>query len=107
MSLDDVKDRTSSTVGSQSEGGILFDETITAFSLRRKAAHDFLVGALAESHQKAFRAYSSRAQWMTISDVATPVDISQLAITPELDEPLRVSALYSKTVARLLTNSRF
>ncbi|KAL2752095.1 hypothetical protein ACRALDRAFT_2044914 [Sodiomyces alcalophilus JCM 7366] len=89
MSYDEVKDRTSTAVGSDNEDGALFDETIGAYSLRRKAAQDFLVGALTKSHQDAFRIYSSRVQWTTIAD-NDEVDSSQLAITPELEEPLRV-----------------
>ncbi|GKT43393.1 Ran GTPase-activating protein 1 [Colletotrichum spaethianum] len=91
MSYEEVKDRTSAAVGSEGDEGILFDETIAAYSLRRKTAQEFLVNALADSHYKAFRAYSTRTQWTTISDSGSEVDPSQLAVTPELDEPLRVS----------------
>ena len=45
MSLEQVKDRTSNAVGSGSDEGGLFDETIAAYKLRRKAAGDFLVSA--------------------------------------------------------------
>ncbi|ROT35827.1 RINT-1 family protein [Sodiomyces alkalinus F11] len=90
MSYDEVKDRTSAAVGSDNEDGALFDETITAYSLRRKAAQDFLIGALTKSHQDAFRAYSSRVQWTTMADNGGEVDSNQLAITPELEEPLRI-----------------
>ena len=34
MSYDHVKDRTSAAVGSEDGGGILFDETIAAYSAR-------------------------------------------------------------------------
>jgi hypothetical protein len=91
MSYEQVKDRTSSAVGTEEDGdgGILFDETIAAYSARRKAAQEFLVGAVVESHQKAFKPYLQRAQWTTISADPT-VDPFQLAITAELDEPLKV-----------------
>ncbi|KAL7619613.1 hypothetical protein AAE478_010154 [Parahypoxylon ruwenzoriense] len=89
MSYDQVKDRTSAVVGSDSDGGILFDETIAAYARRRKAAEEYLVTALADSHQKAFRPYMAKAQWTTISD-GTHVETSQLSVTPELDEPLTV-----------------
>ncbi|KAI3325666.1 RINT-1 family protein [Xylariaceae sp. AK1471] len=89
MSHEDVKDRISSAVGSDGDKGILFDETIAAYSFRRKTAEEYLVSALIDSHQKAFRPYLSKPQWTTISsDIST--DPSQLAITPELDEPLKV-----------------
>ncbi|EFQ27508.1 RINT-1 family protein [Colletotrichum graminicola] len=90
MSYEEVKDRTSAAVGSEGDEGVLFDETIAAYSLRRKTAQDFLVNALADSHYKAFRAYSTRTHWTTISDSVSDIDPSQLAVTPELDEPLRI-----------------
>ncbi|KXH68727.1 RINT-1 family protein [Colletotrichum salicis] len=90
MSYEEVKDRTSSAVGSEANDGVLFDETIAAYSLRRKTAQEFLVNALADSHYKAFRAYATRTHWTTISDGGSEIDPSQLAVTPELDEPLRI-----------------
>jgi RAD50-interacting protein 1 len=90
MSYEEVKDRTSAAVGSDDEDGVIFDETISAYMARRKTALEFLAGALAESHHKAFRAYLTRTQWTAISE-GSSVDPDQLAVTPELDEPLRVS----------------
>ncbi|KAI0886545.1 TIP-1 family-domain-containing protein [Annulohypoxylon maeteangense] len=89
MSYEDVKDKTSSVVGSDGDGGILFDETISAYTHRRKAAEEYLVSALNDSHQKAFRPYFTKAHWTTISD-NTHVEASQLSLTPELDEPLKI-----------------
>ncbi|KAI4858970.1 TIP-1 family-domain-containing protein [Hypoxylon rubiginosum] len=89
MSYEDVKDRTSTVVGSDGDGGILFDETIAAYASRRKAAEEYLVAALIESHHKTFRPYLAKAQWTTISD-DSHVETSQLSITPELDEPLTI-----------------
>lgn len=68
MTYEEVKDRTSTAVGSDTDDGVLFDETIAAYSLRRKTAQEFLVNALADSHYKAFRAYVTRTHWTTISD---------------------------------------
>ncbi|KAM5352021.1 hypothetical protein ACJ41O_004744 [Fusarium nematophilum] len=87
MSYDDVKGRTSTAVGQEREDGALFDETVTAYSMRRKAAQELLVGALVESHSKAFRAYSTRVQWTTVGETAV---LDEATITPELDEPLRI-----------------
>lgn len=94
-------------MGSDSDDGGLFDETIAAYKLRRKAAADFLVSALVDSHNKAFKAYIDRTHWTPASDEAVIgscqplatvkqeetnpiIDTTQLAITAELDEPLRV-----------------
>ncbi|KAI0099720.1 RINT-1 family protein [Nemania sp. FL0031] len=89
MSHEAVKDRISSAVGSDEDTGILFDETVAAYSFRRKTAEEFLVSALIDSHQKAFRPYLAKPQWTTISSEVN-IDSSQLAITPELDEPLKI-----------------
>ncbi|KAI0409272.1 RINT-1 family protein [Xylaria palmicola] len=89
MSHDDVKGRISSAVGSDGDSGTLFDETIAAYSFRRKTAEEYLVSALVDSHQKVFRPYLGQPQWTTISNDAH-IDPSQLAITAELDEPLKI-----------------
>ncbi|SPO04448.1 related to Rad50-interacting protein 1 [Cephalotrichum gorgonifer] len=89
LTFEEVKDRTSNAMGSDSDDGGLFDETIAAYKLRRKAAGDFLVSALADSHSKAFRAYLSRTHWTPTGDDPIP-DPSQMAITAELDEPLSI-----------------
>ncbi|KAI0433177.1 RINT-1 family protein [Xylaria sp. FL1042] len=89
MSHEAVKDRISSAVGTDGDTGILFDETIAAYSFRRKTAEEYLVSALIDSHQKAFRPYLGKPQWTTISSDMNP-EPSQLAITAELDEPLKI-----------------
>lgn len=71
MSHDLVKHRTSAAVGSNEDGGILFDETIAAYRSRRKTAEEYLVVALVSSHQKAFRPYLVKPQWSSISSEAT------------------------------------
>lgn len=70
MSFDEVKDRTSSSMGENMDEGALFDETIAAYNMRRKAAQDFLISALVESHGKAFRSYTTRVQWTTVGETA-------------------------------------
>ncbi|ETS83986.1 hypothetical protein PFICI_05862 [Pestalotiopsis fici W106-1] len=86
MSYDQVKDRTSSEIDSIANGSI-FDETVKFYSKRRERAQAFLVDALAESHQSAFRPYLSKAQWSIVNVDSDP---SQYSITAELDEPLRI-----------------
>lgn len=70
MSYDHVRDRTSAAVGTDEDSGVLFDETISAYSQRRKRAEEFLSEALIDSHRKAFKAYLHRPQWSTIADDA-------------------------------------
>lgn len=104
-----MKDRTSSTVGTEEDGGVLFDETIAAYSGRRKRAEEFLSEALVETHRKAFRAYLQRPQWSTIAEDSSAGDSYQLAVTSELDEPLRVSACQpaGDLITPKLTSNRF
>ena len=70
MSIDDVKSRTSSATGKAEGDGALFDETVSAYTMRRKAGEDLLVAALADSHTKAFRAYTHNVQWTTVGESA-------------------------------------
>lgn len=92
MSYDHVRDKTSAAVGKENDdNGVLFDETIAAYSQRRKRAEEFISEALVETHRKAFKAYLHRPQWSTIADDAS----GDLAVTAELDEPLRVSLLFT------------
>lgn len=81
MSYEELKDRTSTAVGSDEEGGGLFDETIAAYSMRRKTAGDFLVSALVDSHNKAFRAYTSRKHWTPISQEEPAIGMLPLSLS--------------------------
>ncbi|KAK1766496.1 TIP-1 family-domain-containing protein [Phialemonium atrogriseum] len=107
MSYDHVKDRTSSTVGTEDDGGVLFDETIVAYTQRRERAADFLIEALVESHHKAFRAYLQRPQWTTINEDISAADPYQLGITAELAEPLRILKRNLEFLSRALGTAVF
>ncbi|KAH7362080.1 RINT-1 family protein [Plectosphaerella cucumerina] len=105
MSYEEVKDRTSNAVGSKNDDGIIFDETIAAYAARRQAAQEFLVTALATSHRDAFKAYTTRVQWTTISESGGDIDPHQLAITAELDEPLRTLRRNLEFISKALSNA--
>jgi hypothetical protein len=108
LSYGHVRDRTSLEIDTGNEATI-FDETIKFYTKRKESARVLLVNALVETHQTAFRPYLSRPQWsMAGSDGASkwirphilvpvadkvPADVSPLAVTAELDEPLRVSPI--------------
>jgi hypothetical protein len=98
MSYDHVKDRTSSVVGTEDDSGALFDETIAAYSLRKQRAQEFLVDTMIDAHYKAFYAYLRRPQWTTINEDPAAIDPASLAVTAELDEPLRVRTSCPKTL---------
>jgi hypothetical protein len=85
MSYTEVKDSTSSAVGSEAEGSV-FDVTITGYGRLRTRAEDFMIQAIKSNHSISFRHYFTRAQWTTVGDDSTAV-----GVTPELDQPLQVS----------------
>ena len=85
MSYEEVKDRTSAAVGSGDEDGVLFDETIAAYSQRRKTAGEFLVTTLTDSHQRAFKAYVTRTHWTTINDESSTGEFSSPQLTQAYD----------------------
>lgn len=87
--------------------GAIFDETIDAYSSRRRAAEDLLVAALADSHHKAFRAYAQKVQWTTVGEAAVLDDLSDLSITPELDEPLAVLKQNFEFLAKALSSASY
>lgn len=68
----DLKERTVAAVDDGDEDGAIFDETIAAYTNRRKAGEELLAGALVDSHSKALRAYTHNVQWTTIGEGATP-----------------------------------
>jgi hypothetical protein len=104
MSFDEVKDRTSSAMGGGDDGGV-FDEMITAYSHRRRAAQDLLVSALAESHSKPFTTYGRRAQFTTVGDSSVLDDT--YSVSPELDEPLHVLTRNLDFLARALSTASY
>lgn len=107
MSYDHVKDRISSVVGTEDDTGVLFDETISAYAMRRKRAQEFLTQVLIQNQKKAFAAYLKRPQWSTISDEPTSGEAYyQLAPTAELGEPLTVSIHLNQGYKHSLTETQ-
>ncbi|EJT75844.1 RINT-1 family protein [Gaeumannomyces tritici R3-111a-1] len=107
LSFDDVKERTSAAVGSDGDGAVIFDEIIAAYNARRKAALNLIISSLADAHYTAFRPYLRLGQWTTISDDPSQADPSQLAISPELDEPLRIIKRNLDFLHRALSTAAF
>lgn len=58
------------TSSKESDESGIFDETMSAYLARRRAAEQLLVNALADSHAKAFRNYVNKVQWTTVGDAA-------------------------------------
>lgn len=67
MSFADVKSSTSTSMGSDEDGG-LFDETITAYKARRKHAKNLIVEAIKYAFPTSLRSYINKPQWLTIAE---------------------------------------
>jgi hypothetical protein len=89
MSYTEVKDSTSTAVGSDAEGSV-FDVTIAGFGHLRNRAEDFVLQALNYDFSGSFKHYFTRSQWTTVGDEVAPATV--LSVTPELDQPLQVCA---------------
>lgn len=87
MSVEDVAERTSSTVGSSEESGGLFDETAGAYRRLHIRAEDIMQDALIHTIRDSLRPYSRINPWSTLS--TEPVTPSGLALTAELDSTMQ------------------
>lgn len=87
MSVEDVAERTSSTVGSSEESGGLFDETAGAYRRLRIRAEGIMQEALVHTIRDSLRPYSRINPWSTLS--TEPVSLSGLALTAELDSTMQ------------------
>lgn len=113
MSYNNVKNSTSSSVGSDEDGG-LFDETISAFLKRRDHAENLMIDAIKYGFSSALRPYFNKPQWLTVDDDSeasrscsctadsewansfqTVTNPFFLSVTAELDQPLQVCSLIS------------
>lgn len=102
-----VVGRVPSSLGEDADDSGIFDETVSAYSSRRKAAEQLLVQALADSHAKALRTYVNKVQWTTVGDAAVLDDPAQLSVTAELDEPLRILKRNLDFLQRALSTAAF
>lgn len=87
MSIEDVAERTSSTVGSAEESGGLFDETAGAYRRLRIRAEGIMQDALIQTIRESLRPYGRINPWSTLS--TEPVTPSGLALTAELDSTMQ------------------
>lgn len=87
MSVEDVAERTSSTVGSAEESGGLFDETAGAYRRLRIRAEGIMQDTLIHTIRESLRPYSRINPWSTLS--TEPVILSGLALTAELDSTMQ------------------
>ncbi|KAI9829595.1 MAG: hypothetical protein M1819_006100 [Sarea resinae] len=77
MSFEDVAERTSSAVGSDSDSGALFDETAAAYKKLRVRAEGIIVDTLTYNVREALRPYSRISPWSALG----PSDLTATSTT--------------------------
>lgn len=87
MSIEDVAERTSSHVGSESDTGALFDETAGAYRGLRVRSEGIIQDLLIYTIREALRPYGRINPWSSIS--SDDVNPGSLAMTAELDAPVQ------------------
>ena len=68
MSFADIKDVTSASVGSEGDGGALFDETVMAYKRLQKKAEHLIVESIKDAFPTTLRPYLTKPQWVTVGD---------------------------------------
>ncbi|KAL3426342.1 rint-1 family protein [Phlyctema vagabunda] len=104
MTLSEVKDATSTTLGEE-DGGGMFDECSGSYAELRSRAERLLVQAIKFAYTTDFRAYFTKPQWTTIN--SEPVSVESLSVTAELDQPLQVLERDLKFLQKTLSSSAF
>lgn len=84
MSVEEVAERTSSTVGSHEDSGALFDETAGAYRRLRVRTEGILQDALTNTLLQSLRPYSRINPWSSLSS-----SDSTLSLTSELDSTIQ------------------
>lgn len=106
MTYIEVKDATSTALGTEGEGGAMFDETITSYRTLRNKAERLIIQDIKSTYPASFRLYTTKPQWTTITDepvvgttaqwclnideIADVLLVADLGVTAELDQPLQV-----------------
>ncbi|RDW63962.1 hypothetical protein BP5796_10464 [Coleophoma crateriformis] len=103
MTLGDVKDVISSSLGSDEDGGGMFDESVATFKSLRSKAEQLIIQAIKYAYPTSLRPYFHKPQWTTIT--SEPVSMETLNITAELDQTLQVQEENLKFLRKALGQS--
>ncbi|TVY68690.1 RAD50-interacting protein, partial [Lachnellula suecica] len=98
MSYSEVKDVTSTAMGSDGEGSV-FDVTINNYTRLTKKTEKLIIQAIQHAFPTSFRAYFNKPEWTTVGDVRT------VATTAELDQPLETMRDNLDFLSRTLSQS--
>ncbi|KAI9707564.1 MAG: hypothetical protein M1836_000525 [Candelina mexicana] len=100
MTVEDVAERTSSSVGSHDDSGALFDETAGAYKRLRIRSEGIIVDLLTHNNREALKPYSRINPWSSLSYEAS--SSSSISVTAELDGPLQQLSTYLSFLAGVL-----
>ena len=100
ISVSAVAERTSNTVGSDSDTGALFDETAASYKSLRIKTEDFMTITLVDTFRHTLRPYGSINPWSTLSHES--VSSSSVTLPAELDATIQQLNLYLHFLNRAL-----
>lgn len=98
MSVEDVAERTSSTVGSEVDTGALFDETAGAYRRLRIRTESVIQDMLIYSLRESLRPYGRINPWSSLSAESS----SSLSLTAELDATVQQLNEYLSFLSKVL-----
>ena len=98
MSVEDVAERTSSTVGSEEDTGALFDETAGAYRRLRIRTESVIQDMLIHSLRESLRPYGRINPWSSLSEGSS----SSLSLTAELDATVQQINDYLSFLSKVL-----
>lgn len=101
MSVEDVAERTSSTVGSEVDTGALFDETAGAYRRLRIRTEGVIQDMLIHSLRESFRPYGRINPWSSLSADSS----SSLSLTAELDATVQLLNDYLSFLSKVLAQA--
>ena len=101
MSVEDVAERTSSTVGSEVDTGALFDETAGAYRRLRIRTEGVIQDMLIYSLRESFRPYGRINPWSSLSGDSS----SSFSLTAELDATVQLLNDYLSFLSKVLAQA--
>ncbi|KAL9043552.1 MAG: hypothetical protein Q9214_003265, partial [Letrouitia sp. 1 TL-2023] len=104
MSLEDVMDKTSRTVGDNGDQGALFDEPAGWYRKLRIKTEGIIQDALNSEFRNSLKPYYRVNTWSSLSSSEDDASstVASLALTAELDDPLQRLDSYFKFLANAL-----
>lgn len=102
MSVEDVAERTSSTVGSEEDSGALFDETAGAYRRLRVRTEGVIQDMLIYSLRESLRPYGRINPW---SSLTAESGSSSLSLTAELDATVQLLNEYLSFLSKVLAQA--